>query len=202
MDVLGCAIDGVWEVRATTVEDDRGFFRETVRHSVLEAAVGRPVRFRQNNHSRSRAGVLRGFHAEPWDKLVYVPRGVALCVVADIRPQSPTFATTVQFELGDIAGGARRLFIANGLANAFLAMTDTDYTNDVSAEFEPQGRGGVVWNDPHLGVAWPTRDPIVSAFDRGLPTLAHLFADHPRLRRTADVSARSHAVARQEVDER
>lgn len=179
MRAVATAVDGAFVLEGDRVDDDRGFFRESYRASVLERAIGREVRFRQANHSRSRPGVLRGFHAEPWDKLIYVPHGAALCAVADVRPDSPGFGTVALVELGGSTGSLRRLFVSRGLANAFLALEETDYLNDVSEEFAPEGRGGFAWNDPTLAVDWPIESPILSEFDRGLPTLREVFPDHP-----------------------
>lgn len=178
MRVERTAIEGLLVVDSRPIEDSRGFFRETYRRSELERALGRAVVFGQGNHSRSAAGVLRGFHAEPWDKLVYVPRGRAFCAVADIRPQSATFGLALTFELGD--GQWRRLFVARGLANAFQALEETDYVNDVSDEYVPDGRHGFAWDDPDLGVRWPLHPPLLSEADRGQPTLRSVFPDHPR----------------------
>ncbi len=180
MTVQRTTIDGLLVVDSPLVEDARGFFRESYRRSELESVLGRVVELRQANHSRSGVGVLRGFHAEPWDKLVYVPRGRALCAVGDVRPDSPTFGETLQFELGDGPAGRIRLFIAQGLANAFQALEDTDYVNDVSEEFTADGRRGFAWDDPDLGVRWPLHPPLLSEADASQPTLRSVFPDHPR----------------------
>jgi len=173
--VEGTAIEGLYVVRQPTHEDGRGFFRQTYQYAELAAAVGREPSFVQANHSRSRAGVLRGFHAEPWDKLVYVTRGTAFCAVADIRGTSPTCGEVATFLLGDPPGERVRLFVANGLANAFCAVTDVDYLYDVSAEWYPGAeKRAVAWDDADLAVAWPVADPVVSPDDRDNPTLAEL----------------------------
>ena len=171
MTVRPTAIAGLFTVGGRTIPDERGFFRESYRAEELTAAVGRSVTFAQGNHSRSAPGVLRGFHAEPWDKLVYVVRGTALCAIADIRRDSPTFGTALTFLLGDEPGTRQRLFVSEGLANAFQAITETDYVNEVSHPFGPEGRLGIAWDDPTLGVAWPIPDPILSPADRTLPRL-------------------------------
>ena len=155
--------------------DDRGFFKQTYQHGEISAAIGRKLRMRQGNHSRSAARVLRGFHSEPWDKLIYVVRGIATCVVADIRPSSPTCGTTESFLLGDDPGSRDRVFISEGLSNAFYCHSETDYLNDVSEEFDPHQRSGVRWNDPTLNVQWPDDDPILSEQDRNQPLLKELF---------------------------
>ncbi len=175
MPVEDTTIEGLYVVRQPTYEDGRGFFRQTYQHSELAAAIGREPSFVQGNHSRSRAGVLRGFHAEPWDKLVYVARGTAFCAVADIRATSRTCGEVATFLLGDPPGERVRLFVANGLANAFCAVTDVDYLYDVSAEWHPGvEKRSIAWDDEDLAVAWPVTDPVVSPGDRDNPTLAEL----------------------------
>jgi dTDP-4-dehydrorhamnose 3,5-epimerase len=187
MPVERTSIDGLLVVRWDTHGDERGFFRQTYQTSELAAALGAAPVFRQGNHSRSGPGVLRGFHAEPWDKLVYVVRGRAFCAVADIRPDSPTFGQVATFVLGDATsddGPATeriRLYLSEGLANSFLTLEDTDYLYDVTDEFRPDmAKRSVAWDDPDLAVDWPVSDPVLSAADRANPTLRELFPDHPR----------------------
>ena len=167
-------IEGLYVVDWPTHDDGRGFFRQTYQAAELTEALGRHPVFAQGNHSRSFPGVLRGFHAEPWDKLVYVSTGTALCVVADIRGDSPTYAEHERFLLGDEPGQHRRLFIAEGLANAFLALgpTPVDYLYDVSEPYRPGvDKRAVAWNDPDLAVDWPITNPNLSPEDRANPTL-------------------------------
>jgi dTDP-4-dehydrorhamnose 3,5-epimerase len=187
MPVERTPIDGLLIVRWDTHGDDRGFFRQTYQTSELAAELGVAPTFRQGNHSRSGPGVLRGFHAEPWDKLVYVVRGRAFCAVADIRPGSATFGEVATFVLGDPASeGGRsgeriRLYLAEGLANSFLTLEDTDYLYDVTDEFRPGlPKPSVAWDDPDLAVDWPISAPVLSAADLKNPTLRDLFPDHPR----------------------
>jgi len=171
-------IQGFLIIRWPLFEDDRGFFKQSYQTGELTEALGRPPQLNQGNHSRSRERVLRGFHMEPWDKLIYVVRGTALCVIADPRPDSPTFGKTESILLGDAPGEHARLFVSRGLANAFYCFTETDYINDVSAEFRPEGRKGIIWNDPTLNVDWPDREPILSDTDAALPTLEALYPGH------------------------
>ena len=183
MQIEKTAVDGCVIVRTRVLEDERGFFLETYKQSALTEALGRPHRFAQGNHSRSRAGVLRGFHAEPWDKLVAVYSGRALIVVADGRADSPTFGAHVAIELGDPPGRRDRVFVPAGCGNAFYTFTPVDYANDVSEEFNPRTRGGFAWDDPFLGVEWPDRSPMLSAADQSLTRLSDQFPDHPAVRR-------------------
>jgi dTDP-4-dehydrorhamnose 3,5-epimerase len=177
MEVQQTLIKGLMIIRLTEFTDSRGFFLETQKNSVIEAALGRPHRFAQTNHSRSAANVLRSFHTESLDKLIYVANGTALFVAADLRPGSPTFGRHERIMMGDLPGERVRVFVSEGLSNAFYCFTEVDYINDVSQEFEKTKRAGVRWNDPTLAVEWPTATPIVSDADLRLPFLAELSAD-------------------------
>jgi dTDP-4-dehydrorhamnose 3,5-epimerase len=186
MPVERTEIQGLLVVRWDTYGDARGFFRQTYQLRELTEALGREPVLRQGNHSRSAPGVLRGFHAEPWDKLVYVVRGLAMAAIADIRPDSPTFGEARTFLLGDPPDGERiRLFITEGLANSFCTLGDdvTDYVYDVSDYWRPDlDKRSVAWDDADLAVDWPLRDPILSDADAKNSTLRELFPDHPRFR--------------------
>ncbi len=185
MPIETTPIEGLLVVRWETHGDDRGFFRQTYRTDELAEALGREVALRQGNHSRSQPGVLRGFHAEPWDKLVYAAHGTVFAAIADLRPESPTFAEAATFWLGDPPGERIRLFVSEGLGNAFCCVgeTDVDYLYDVSEVWHPGvGKREVAWDDPDLGIDWPVREPVVSEVDRAAPTLRDRFPGHPRLR--------------------
>ncbi len=183
MPVEPTPIAGLFVVRWDTHGDDRGFFRQTYQAEELAEAIGRKPVFAQGNHSRSAPGVLRGFHAEPWDKLVYVVRGTAMAAIADIRPDSPTFGEVYTHHLGDDPGERVRLFISEGLANSFCTYGEqtVDYLYDVSDVWRPGiEKPAVAWDDPDLAVEWPVEDPVLSDADAANPTLRELFADHPR----------------------
>ena len=184
MPVATTAIAGLFVVHWDTHGDDRGFFRQTYQQAELTSALGREVTLRQGNHSRSGPGVLRGFHAEPWDKLVYVVRGTVFCAIADLRPDSATFAEVATFTLGDPPGERIRLWVSEGLGNAYCALTEADYLYDVTAEWSPDAdKRAVAWDDPDLAVAWPVERPELSKADRSNPTLRARFASHPRFQR-------------------
>ncbi len=184
MPVEHTRIEGLLVVRWETHGDERGFFRQTYQVKEIAEALGREPVLRQGNHSRSQPGVLRGFHAEPWDKLVYVVRGNAMAAIADIRPDSDTFGEVETFHLGDLPHGERiRLFISEGLANSFVTYGDSvvDYVYDVSDYWQPGiDKPSVAWDDPDLDVRWPVEDPVLSEADQANPTLRELFPDHPR----------------------
>lgn len=182
MPVEETAIEGLLVVRWDTHGDERGFFRQTYQIRELTDVLGREPRLLQGNHSRSQPGVLRGFHAEPWDKLVYVVRGKAMAAIADIRPESPTFGTALTFHLGDEPNERIRLFISEGLANSFCTYGDqpVDYLYDVSDYWRAGiDKPSVAWDDPDLAVQWPVDDPVLSDADRANPSLREMFPDHP-----------------------
>ena len=182
MNVLPTAIDGVLILEPRVFADDRGWFCESFNQRAFEAAVGGPVTFVQDNHSSSRAGVLRGLHYQvdrPQGKLVRVVRGAVFDVAVDIRPASPTFGQWVGLELS--AENRRQLWVPAGLAHGFLVLSaaaeclykTTDY-------YAPACERCIVWNDPDLAIAWPLEgEPVVSEKDRrGLPFAAAV----PRVR--------------------
>jgi dTDP-4-dehydrorhamnose 3,5-epimerase len=159
-----------------TIEDERGFFREVFQARELEAALGRPVSFLQVNHSRSYRGVLRGLHAEDWEKLVYVPRGEVFTALADLRPWSPTFGQVATFRLGE--DHRQLLFIPRGLAHGYYVLSDeADYVYQVTAYYDGSDTRAVAWDDPDLAVPWPTRRPVLSARDQANPTMRQLFPE-------------------------
>lgn len=171
MQVEKTPIEGLTLFPTRIIEDTRGFFTETYRADALAEVLGRDYVFAQGNHSRSRAGTLRGFRAEPWDKLIHVAHGTALIVVVDIRPNSPTFRQHWRGMIGDRPGTRARILVQEGLANAFYCMTEVDYINEVSHPYLAHVRRGFIWNDPTLDIDWPDANPVLSVSDQRLPTL-------------------------------
>jgi dTDP-4-dehydrorhamnose 3,5-epimerase len=168
-------IDGLLIIERPTLGDQRGFFRESFRLDELEEARG-PIMFVQENHSRSGKGVLRGLHAENWEKLVYVPHGTVFTVVADIRPASSTFGRVETFLLGE--DNWLKLFLPRGLAHGYCVVSDeADYMYQVTTYYDGSDLTAVAWNDPDLAVPWPTGDPILSERDQRNPTLRALFPE-------------------------
>lgn len=169
-------LTGVWLFERRVFADPRGFFCEAFRLDEIEAAVGRPLRFVQMNHSRSSHGVLRGLHAEHWDKAVYVTRGEVFTALADIRPDSPTFGQVDTYRLD--ASVPRTLYIPTGVAHGYCVLSDeADYTYQVTAYYDGSDRSAVAWDDPDLNVPWPVRDPILSERDVHAPRMRDLFPD-------------------------
>jgi dTDP-4-dehydrorhamnose 3,5-epimerase len=167
------SVDGLWIFERPTHRDERGYFREAFRAVELEEATGESVRFVQINHSRSTRGVLRGLHAESWEKLVYVPRGDVFTAVADIRRDSPTFGKVDTFRLGDQTG--LTLYLPAGVAHGYCVLSDeADYTYQVTRYYDGTDTRAVAWDDPDLAVSWPDQHPIMSDRDRKNPRLREL----------------------------
>ena len=166
-------IAGLLIIDRPTIDDERGFFRETFRLNELEDALGHSVRFVQENHSRSRRGALRGLHAEAWEKLVYAPRGEVFTAIADIRADSPTFGLTATFYLGE--SNRQKLYLPRGLAHGFCVLSEeADYLYQVTDYYAGAKTPAVAWNDPDLNIDWPIREPVLSPQDQHAPTLRQL----------------------------
>ena len=168
MKATATAIPGVVILDPTVDEDERGLFFASFNEATFAAAVGGPVAFVQDNHSRSRRHVLRGLHhqmPQPQGKLVRVVHGAVFDVAADIRPGSPTYGAWVGVEL--TADNRRQLWIPPGLAHGFLVLSDVaDVLYKTTTYFLREGDRSIAWNDPTLAVAWPlTAEPILSAKD-------------------------------------
>lgn len=159
--------------------DERGFFVETFRASAL-ADAGIDASFVQDNHSRSRQGVVRGMHFQPGQaKLVRCARGAIFDVLVDIRRGSPTFGAWEGFTLDDV--DHRQLFVPDGFAHGFSVLSDlADVTYKVTTYYDPAAESGFSYEDPEVGIEWPDAESLIgSERDRAAPTLAELA---PRLR--------------------
>lgn len=168
------ALEGLWIREERPRVDERGFFHEAFRVNELEDALGHSVAFVQVNHSRSHRHVLRGLHAENWEKLVYVPYGEVFTAVADIRPQSPTFGRVQTFRLGN--SNPLTLYLPRGVAHGYCVLSESaDYTYQVTQYYDGSDTRAVAWNDPDLAVPWPVREPILSERDQRNPTLREMF---------------------------
>jgi dTDP-4-dehydrorhamnose 3,5-epimerase len=154
--------------------DERGFFQETYRRREL-AELGVHDEFVQDNHSRSRQGVLRGMHFQPGQaKLVRCGRGAILDVVVDIRPGSPSFGGWEGVELDD--HDHRQLYVPDGFAHGFCVLSETaDVIYKVSTYYDPAAESGFRFDDPDVGIEWPSGLELeTSARDREAPLLREL----------------------------
>ena len=156
--------------------DERGFFLETYRRSDFEA-FGIRADFCQQNHSRSKKGVLRGLHYQidpkAQGKLIHVLCGAIFDVAVDMRKGSPWFGRWTGALLSGDNG--RALWVPPGFAHGFLAVDDdSDVHYAATEEYSPEHESGIIWNDPDIGIQWPVegQKPSVSPKDALLPRLA------------------------------
>jgi len=172
MEVQELPIDGALLLVPRVFADGRGWFKETYARSRYQAA-GVDIAFEQDNLSMSGRHVLRGLHGDPrMAKLVQVLTGSAYDVVADARPNSPTFMKWYASPLR--AHEHTQLYIPAGCLHGFLALEDgTLLSYKQSAEYDPATEFGVAWDDPDLAIDWPLGGaaPILSPKDAANPTL-------------------------------
>jgi dTDP-4-dehydrorhamnose 3,5-epimerase len=185
MRVTETGLQGLLLVEPDCFHDERGFFFEGF-HAPRYREAGIVDEFVQENFSRSVNGVLRGLHfsvKRPLAQIVTVARGRVFDVAVDLRRASPTFRRWFGTELSD-EGPARQLYMAPGFAHGFCVLSETaDLHYKVSRIYDPTDEGGVVWNDPDVGIRWPIEAPSVSIRDAGYPRLRDLDAERlPQLR--------------------
>lgn len=136
--------------------DDRGYFMETYKHPDFIAG-GIDVEFVQDNQSSSKRGVLRGLHFQiqhPQSKLVRVVSGKVFDVAVDIREGSLTKGKWVGETLS--AENKRQLFIPRGFAHGYLVLSDyAEFCYKCDDVYHPGDEGGIMWNDPKIGIKWP-----------------------------------------------
>ncbi len=175
MRTLPTRLDGPLLLAPDVLGDHRGFFAETFRADAW-AEAGVDATFVQDNHSRSRRGTLRGIHFQTLPgqaKLVRCARGAIFDVVVDLRRGSPTFGAWEGFVLDDES--MRQLFVPIGFGHGFCVTSEVaDVAYKCSSYYDPATEAGIAYDDPAVGIAWPTDvTPIVSERD----ATAHRLAD-------------------------
>ncbi|MBA2935970.1 dTDP-4-dehydrorhamnose 3,5-epimerase [Sphingomonas sp. CGMCC 1.13654] len=179
MKLIETAIPGPVIIEPQVFGDDRGFFMESWNQARF-ADLGLDLSFVQDNHSRSRRGVLRGLHFQnpnPQGKLVRVVNGRVWDVAVDIRRSSPHFGQWVGVELS--AANKRMFWVPPGFAHGFLSLEDgTDFLYKCTALYEPANEHSLLWNDPTVGIEWPLEgiEPELSAKDQVGKPLAEIEA--------------------------
>jgi dTDP-4-dehydrorhamnose 3,5-epimerase len=178
MIIKDTPLTGLKLVEPACFRDERGFFLESFQLERYRAAGIEDV-FVQDNHSRSNGGVLRGLHYQiksPQAQIVTILRGRVFDVAVDLRPGSPTFGRWFGTELSDAE--PRQVYMAPGFAHGFCALSDVaDLHYKVSRIYNASDDGGVLWNDPDLGIQWPVSAPQVVARDAAFPRLRELTPD-------------------------
>jgi len=174
MKRLETRLEGPVLIEPVAHGDERGFFAETYRRNVL-AEFGVHEEFVQDNHSRSRQGVLRGMHFQPGQaKLVRCARGTIVDVAVDIRAGSAAFGRWEAFELTD--ENHHQLYVPDGFAHGFVVTSEVaDVVYKVSTYYDPAVESGFRYDDPEVGIDWPGGlDLQVSERDRTAPLLSEL----------------------------
>lgn len=170
MDYIETEIAGVFIIEPRVFSDARGYFMEAWKEAEFNEHIG-PVRFIQDNESKSSYGVLRGLHyqkgAFSQAKLVRVIKGRVLDVAVDIRKSSPTFGKHVMVELSE--DNKRQFFIPRGFAHGFLVLSEEAiFTYKVDNPYAPAQEAGIRWNDPTLAIEWPIDPTEVQTSDKDL----------------------------------
>lgn len=171
-------IQGVFTITPTVFGDERGYFMETYHEQEFRAA-GIDAVFVQDNQSKSRRGVLRGLHFQvlhPQAKLVRVIYGEVFDVAVDIRKGSPTFGQWAGVTLS--AENRKQFFLPRGMAHGFFVLSETaEFTYKCDEFYHPEDEGGIRWDDPTVGIAWPLDGitPLLSEKDLKLPGLNRYF---------------------------
>lgn len=147
--------------------DERGFFLETYQCQRYKDLANIKYNFVQDNYSRSSKNVLRGLHFQknnPQGKLVRVVKGEVYDVAVDIRPSSPSYKQWVGVNLSE--KNKKQLWVPPGFAHGFLVLSDiADFEYKCTDYYDPSDEGSIIWNDPELGIKWPTKNPILSSKD-------------------------------------
>ena len=175
MKVINTAIEDVVIIEPDVFGDARGYFFESYSQKKFDEQV-RPVKFVQDNESKSKYGVLRGLHyqkgKDAQSKLVRVVKGRVLDVAVDIRKGSPTFGQYVAVELTE--DNHRQLFVPRGFAHGFSVLSEEAiFQYKCDNLYAPQSEGAIAWNDPVIGIDWqlPAEDVLLSAKDATHPML-------------------------------
>ena len=171
------SIEGVVVIEPQVFGDNRGYFLETYKEPDFKAA-GLDYTFVQDNQSKSRKGVLRGLHFQinhPQAKLVRVIKGEVFDVAVDLRPGSPTYGKWEGVLLSE--ENKKMFMIPRGFAHGFLVVSDeAEFAYKCDDVYHPNDEGGIMYNDPDIGIEWPKVDCeiLLSDKDKQHPPLKSL----------------------------
>jgi dTDP-4-dehydrorhamnose 3,5-epimerase len=175
MNVIETKLPGVLIFEPKVFGDSRGFFMETWNKQRYEEA-GITGNFVQDNLSYSSYGVLRGLHFQnpnAQGKLVYVIEGEVFDVAVDIRVGSPTFGQWVGVTLS--SENKRQFYVPEGFAHGFCVTSETAlFAYKCTYLYNPSAEGGILWNDPDIGIEWPIVNPILSDKDKNNQQLSKI----------------------------
>ncbi|MEZ9368111.1 dTDP-4-dehydrorhamnose 3,5-epimerase [Shewanella sp. 10N.286.51.B2] len=169
MKVIDTRIPDVKIIEPNVFGDERGFFMETWNQEQFEELVtGKPTRFVQDNHSKSKKGILRGLHYQTENtqgKLVRVVSGEVFDVAVDIRKGSPTFGLWIGEYLS--AENKRQLWVPEGFAHGFyVTSNEAEFVYKCTDYYNPKAEVSIVWNDSDIDIKWPfSEEPSLSNKD-------------------------------------
>lgn len=150
-------IEGVYIIEPQVFGDNRGYFMETYNLDEFKEA-GLNMTFVQDNQSKSKKGVLRGLHFQTehsQGKLVRVIKGQVFDVAVDLRKNSDTYGKWVGVKLSD--ENKKQFYIPEGFAHGFLVLSEeAEFVYKCTDLYHPEFEGGIAWNDPEVGIEWPT----------------------------------------------
>lgn len=168
-------IEGLYIIEPTVFGDNRGYFMETY-HAGEFREAGIAMNFVQDNQSKSKKGVLRGLHFQykyPQGKLVRVIKGEVFDVAVDLRKTSKTYGKWCGVILSE--ENKRQFYIPEGFAHGFLVLSEeAEFVYKCTDYYHPEDEGGILWNDPEIGIAWPlekVKEVILSEKDKKWKTL-------------------------------
>lgn len=171
--VTECGIDGLYVIEPKLIADDRGYFAEIYNQKEM-SEIGLGMDFVQENQSMSTKGVLRGLHFQkqyPQGKLLRVLRGRIFDVAVDMRKESPTYKKWFGIELS--SENKKQFYVSEGFAHGFLVLSDiAEVAYKCTDFYHPGDEGGVIWNDPDIGIKWPIEEGmkiILSEKDKNWP---------------------------------
>jgi dTDP-4-dehydrorhamnose 3,5-epimerase len=150
-------------------EDSRGFFARAFCQKEFEQHGLKPVIAQANVASNFKKGTLRGMHFQfppaAETKLVRATRGAILDIIADLRPESPTFLDNIAVELNE--ENQRALYVPERFAHGYQVLRDgTDTSYQVGEFYSPENESGLMYNDPRLGLSWPLEVSVISEKDQ------------------------------------
>lgn len=161
------SIEGVYVIEPTVFGDERGYFMETY-HSREFKEAGLDLNFVQDNQSKSKKGVLRGLHfqyTQPQGKLVRVIKGEVFDVAVDLRKDSPTYGKWEGIVLSE--ENKKQFYMPEGFAHGFLVLSDeAEFTYKCTEFYDGSDEGGIIWDDPEIGIEWPLEDIEVSLSEK------------------------------------
>ena len=170
MKITETGFQGLIVLEPRTFKDERGIFYESWRSEDYQKA-GINEKFLQDNVSFSKRNVLRGLHYQSHQgQLVTVIQGKIFDVAVDLRPHSKTYKKYFSIELE--GSNPKQLYMPPGFAHGFCVQSDSAIINYKCTQYyEPTQEGGIIWNDPHIGIEWPPCESLIfSPRDRDFPS--------------------------------